>query len=250
MSNTSPLARKLLKGAFIRLDSASFLPIPQVIVFQYNPETLSRKFKPYEKPVDKESGSKPDPAAQAAPYDPEEEMDVVVEFDATDDLEEPLAHPVAMLTGVAARIAAMEMLLYPADAEGGLLSSAAASLAGAVLGALGASSTVAIPARRESPVILLVWGPGRIVPVKIASFTVEEQAFNPALYPIRAKVSVGVKVLTDDYFSSREEAEKRKLSAAEEMARSAYRYTLKQKRALSVANIASDVESILSMLPI
>lgn len=248
MSNTNPLARKLLKGAFIRLDNSGIIALPQVIIFQYNPETLSRKFKPYEKPVDKESGSKPDPAAQAAPYDPEEEMDVVVEFDATDDLEEPLAHPVAMLAGVADRIAAMEMLLYPSE-DTGLLSSAVASLAGAIAGALGGGgSSAPIPARRESPVILLVWGPGRIVPVKIGSFAVEEQAFNPSLYPIRAKVTVGVKVLTDDYFQSR--AEGRDLTSAEHMAQSAYRYTLKQKRALSVANIANDVESILSMLPI
>lgn len=241
MSTTSPLSRRLLKGAFIRLDEMGIGPVPQIIVFQYNPETLSRKFKTYEKPLDKE-GTKPDPAAQAAPYDPEEEMDVVVELDATDDLEEPLAHPVAMLAGVADRIAAMEMLMYPSD-EVGLLSSAVASLAGA----LGIGGGAQIPTRRESPVVLLVWGPGRIVPVKITTFAVEEQAFNPALYPIRAKVSIGVKILTEDFFQSR--AEGRNLTPAEEMAQSAYRFTLKQKKVLAAANVANSAESILSMLP-
>jgi len=241
MSTTSPLARKLLKGAFIRLDETGIGPVPQIIVFQYNPETLSRKFKPYEKPVDKE-GNKPDPAAQAAPYFPEEEMDVVVELDATDDLEDPLTHPVAMLAGVADRIAALEMLIYPAG-ETGLLSSAVASLAGA----LGLGGSASVPERTEAPVVLLAWGPGMIVPVKITSFAVEEQAFNPALYPIRAKVTVGVKVLTEDYFASR--AEGRQLSPAEEMARSAFKYTLKQKKVLAAASIGSNVEEILSMLP-
>ncbi len=241
MSTTSPLARKLLKGAFIRLDETGIGPVPQIIVFQYNPETLSRKFKTYEKPVDKE-GTKPDPAAQAAPYDPEEEMDIVVEFDATDDLEDPLAHPVAVVAGVADRIAAMEMLMYPSD-DTGLLSSVVTSLAGA----FGIGGGAQIPSRRESPVVLLVWGPGRIVPVKIATFAVEEQAFNPALYPIRAKVTVGVKVLTEDFFNSR--AEGRTLTSAEEMAQGAYRYTLKQKKVLAATNVVNSVESALSMLP-
>jgi hypothetical protein len=247
MANSNPLARKLLKGAFIRLDEAGIVPVPKVIVFQYNPETLSRKFKPWEKPADKE-GTKPDPSAQSAPYDPEEEMDVVVEFDATDDLEEPLAHPVAMLAGVADRVAALEMLMYPSD-EIGLLSSAVASLAGAIGGALGlgGSVTAPIPQRREAPVVLLAWGPGRVVPVKIGSFAVEEQAFNTALYPIRAKVTVGVKVLTDDFFQSRGVG--RDLTSAEKLAQSCYRYTLKQKRALSAAQIAHNVESVLSLLP-
>jgi hypothetical protein len=241
MTNTSPLAPKLLKGAFIRLDEMGIAPIPQIIVFQYNPESLSRKFKPYEKPVDKE-GTKPDHNAKAQPYDPDEEMDVVVELDATDDLEEPERHPIAVVSGVAARIAAMEMLMYPV-AEVGLLSSAVASLAGA----LGFDSSAPIPERLEAPVVLLVWGPGRIVPVKITTFSVEEQAFNAALYPIRAKVSVGVKVLTDAYFTPEENGPP--LNAAQSMAQAAYRYTVKQRKALAAANVANTADSILSLLP-
>ena len=241
MPNTSPLAPKMLKGAFIRLDVTGIGIAPQIVVFQYNPETLSRKFKPYEKPVDKE-GTKPDPTAQDAPYDPDEEMDVVVELDATDDLEEPEQHPITMVSGVADRIAALEMLMYPSD-ELGLLSSAVASLAGA----LGIGVSAPIPKRRESPTVLLVWGPGRIVPVKISSFAVEEQAFNAALYPIRAKVTVGVKVLTEDYFTAKQLG--RDLSAADEMALSAYRYTFKQRKLLAAANVSNSIDSMLSMLP-
>ena len=240
MPNTSPLAPKLLKGAFVRLDDMGIAVVPQIIVFQYNPETLTRKFKPYEKPVDKE-GTKPDPNPKAQPYDPDEEMDVVVELDATDDLEEPEQHPIAVVSGVAARVAAMEMLMYPAS-EVGLLSSAVASLAGALFG--GAAK---IPERRESPVVLLIWGPGRIVPVKITSFSVEEQAFNALLYPIRAKVSVGGLVLTDAYFAPEENGPP--LTPAQAMAQTAYRYTVKQRKALAAANVANSVDSVLSMLP-
>ena len=77
MATASPLAPKTLKGAFIRLDETGIGAVPQIIVFQYNPENLTRKFKPYEKPADKE-GAQVDPTARVAPYDPEEEMDVVI----------------------------------------------------------------------------------------------------------------------------------------------------------------------------
>jgi hypothetical protein len=243
MANTSPLAPLLLKGAFIRLDETAIGAVPQIIVFQYNPESLSRKFKPYEAPAKDKAGEKPDPSARAAPYDPEEEMDIAVEFDATDDLEQPESHPIAVLAGVADRIAALEMLMYPSD-ELGLLSSAISSLAGAL--GLGGGG-VEIPKDREVPVVLLTWGPGRVVPVKITSFSVEEQAFNPALYPIRAKVTVGVKVLTEDYFNSRTES--KQLTSAEAMAQTAYRYTFKQKKTLAAANVANNLDSILSTLP-
>lgn len=242
MANESPLAPLLLKGAFIRLDETAIGAVPQIIVFQYNPESLTRKFKPYEKPANDKAGEVPDPSARAAPYDPEEEMDIVIELDATDDLEQPERHPITVVTGVADRVAALEMLMYPSD-EIGLLSSAITSLAGA----LGIGGGAEIPKDREAPVVLLTWGPGRVVPVKITGFSVEEQAFNPALYPIRAKVTVGVKVLTEDYFNTRTES--KELTPAETMAQAAYRFTFKQKKLLAAANVANNIDSILSTLP-
>jgi len=243
MPNTSPLAPKLLKGAFIRLDETGIGPVPQIIIFQYNPETISRKLKRAEKKQDKEAPKTGAPGETVQPADPDEEFDLALELDATDDLENPLAHPTAVLAGVADRIAAIEMLLFPAD-EVGLLAQAVASLAGS----LGIGATASIPDRRETPVVLLVWGPGRILPVNIESITVEEQAFNTALYPIRAKVTVGVKVLTEDYFNARV-TDQTPLRPAEEIARSAYRYTLKQKKKLAAANVLNSLDSVLAMLP-
>ena len=78
MASESPLAPLLLKGAFIRLDETAIGAAAQIIVFQYNPESLTRKFKPYEKPANDKAGEVPDPSARAAPYDPEEEMDIVI----------------------------------------------------------------------------------------------------------------------------------------------------------------------------
>lgn len=244
MATTSPLAPKTLKGAFIRLDETGIGAVPEIIVFQYNPESLTRKFKPYDKPADKQSGDKPDPAARSTPYDPDEEMDVAIFFDAIDDLEEPERHPQAVLIGVADRIAALEMLMYPSK-DTGLLSSAV----NAIAGLLGAAGGKEVPQNPEVPIVLLAWGPGRIVPVKITSFSVEEQAFNSALYPIRAKVTVGVKVLTEDYFNSTERTTSKTLTPAEAIACTAYRYTMKQKKVLAAANVANSLDSLLSTLP-
>lgn len=69
MAGSSLLAPRLVKGAFIRLDVTGIGITPQIIAFQYNAESITRKFKPYEKPQDKE-GDKPDLNAQMAPYDP------------------------------------------------------------------------------------------------------------------------------------------------------------------------------------
>jgi hypothetical protein len=243
MPNTSPLSPRLLKGALIRLDETKIGFIPQIIVFQYNPEVLSRKLKRVENKEDKEKSKTGDPSETVQPIDPSEEFDLVLELDASDDLAEPLTHPTAVIAGVADRIAAIEMLLFPAD-EVGLLSSAIASLAGR----LGATATAPIPKRTEVPVVLLVWGPGRILPVNIESVAVEEQAFNIALYPIRAKVTVSIKVLTEDYYNARV-TDTTALRPAEELARSAYRFTLKQKKRLAAANVLNSLDSLMSMLP-
>jgi hypothetical protein len=86
-----------------------------------------------------------------------------------------------------------------------------------------------------------VWGPGRIVPVQINSFSVEEQLTNPMLYPLRAKVSLGMQVLTDLDFPNPDTIEK--------LAAACYNFTMTQKRVLALANVANSVESILGMLP-
>ena len=50
--------------------------------------------------------------------------------------------------------------------------------------------------RCEAPLTLFVWSAQRIVPVRITEFSITEEAFDPALNPIRAKVSLGMRVLT------------------------------------------------------
>ena len=228
---------KLLKGALVEFSSRFIGPIPNIIFFQYNPETLSRSLNPWKPPedADKKQGDKKGKKSTAQPFDPDEEFTLNLELDAADALEVPESHPVAVLTGVADRIAAMEMLLYP--------DKAGSDLFGAIGDVLSLTSEDEPEPRYSVPIVLFVWGPGRIVPVRLTSFSVEEQAFSTVLYPIRAKVAIGLSVLAPH------ELKKHPNTISKEIAISSYEFTFAQKNILAAANTANSVESILGMLP-
>jgi hypothetical protein len=241
-----------MKGALVALSEPFLGPVPNVIVFQYNPETLTRNLNPWAVPevpgkeateTEKEKYAK----ALVQPFDPEESFNLVLELDATDALEHPETHPVAFVSGVADRLAAIEMLMYPPGDS--LLGSILGGLGGLV-GSLGGALDV-LP-RTQVPVVLLIWGPGRIVPVRLTSYSVEEQAFSPVLYPIRARVTVGLRVVPPEALGTAdpEDPEKRKYTTTEKIAVWAYKFTRGQKEVLARANLANTVESIVGMLPL
>ena len=251
MANGYSRSPKLLKGALIQFSAPLLIPIPNIIVFQYNPETMSRSLTPWAPPEenkDKEKSAAPPPKtedSQAQPYDPKETINLAIELDATDALENPASHPVATLVGIADRIAALELLLYTPgqSALGGLLNvSVSVSIGpGGISASVGSAADV-VP-RKTVPVVLFFWGPGRIVPVRITSFSVDEQAYSPILYPLRAKCSLGLRVLDASAFANDNSAEVK-------IAKACYTFTRAQKEALALANVANTVESIMGMLPI
>jgi len=250
---------KLLKGAVIQFSAPMLIPIPNIILFQYNPETMSRSFTPWA-PVQRTLEASSDGTtlqrrslefsqvqALAQPFDPQEAISLALELDATDALEKPQTHPVAFIAGVADRLAALQMLLYPGEDSGPSLSiSVGASLTGGLTGLVSAES----PAleRKEVPIILFFFGPGLIVPVRLTSFSIEEQQFSPLLYPIRAKVNVSMRVLDEDDLVNA--AGVGGDSAIVELAKGCYVFTKTQRKALALANLANSVESIMGMLPI
>lgn len=264
MSNTGySRSPKLLKGAVIQFSAPMLIPIPNVIIFQYNPETMSRAFTPWS-PIQRSLVESTNAqgqavlgrsnldlqqvAALAQPFDPQETITLALELDATDALEHPETHPVAFLTGVADRLAALQMLLYPGEESGPSLSiSVGASLgSGGLSGLISAES--ATLERKEVPIILFFFGPGLIVPVRLTSFSIEEQQFSPLLYPIRAKVNVSMRVLDENDLVN--EAGVTGNGAIVELAKGCYVFTKTQRQALALANMANSVESIIGMLPI
>ncbi|MDX1384907.1 MAG: hypothetical protein R3190_14740 [Thermoanaerobaculia bacterium] len=244
----SPL---LLKGALVEFSERFLGPIPNIIIFQYNPESLGRSLDVWQPAAGEDEegrvgGSTGGGSGTAQPSDPPETFTLELVVDATDELES--GDPVAVITGVADRLAAMEMLLYPQEGSllGDLLGSLSGSLSvsggGVSAGGSAGAEAEAVP-RGTVPIVLFVWGPGRIVPVRVTSFSVDEQAFSPILYPIRAKVSIGLKILTPDDLAGHPEG------LAKDIAIGAFEFTRTQKKVLAAANLANSVESILGMLP-
>ena len=259
----SPL---LLKGALIYFGTPMLIPVPNIIVFQYNPESLSRNFTPW-KPAERAStyefvGEGSDRRsvrnraeltaeqnfALSQPFDPAETFTVTLELDATDALEQPETHPVAVAVGVADRLAAIEMLLYPPGDSllGSVLPSVEVSISSSGISA--SASMGAQLARKDAPIVLFFWGPGRIVPVRITSLSIEEQQHSPLLYPTRAKASIGLQVLLPENLA-KYDGDSPATGAAVAIAKACYQFTRGQKEALAIANLANAVESIVGMLP-
>jgi hypothetical protein len=263
---------RLLKGALIYFGAPMLIPIPNVIIFQYNPESMTRTLNPWQ-PLTavqpqwetNEAGTRTMTnrdayrdylskiAGLAQPYDPQETFSLALELDATDALETPEKHPVAFLSGVADRLAAIEMLMYPPGDSllgGGLTAVASATVSVSANGVTGSASfggAINTVQRRDVPIVLFFWGPGRIVPVRITSLSIEEQQYSPTLYPLRAKATIGVRALDLDDLVTLEGDIAR--GAAVEIAKGCYKWTRAQKELLATANLLNSAES-LGLLPI
>jgi hypothetical protein len=174
---TFPNSPKLLKGGIVVIDPDSGA-VMRIIALQYNPDTLSRTLQV--KGVG-ESGDRSQALRLKGP--PVETLKLDAEIDATDQLE--IADGTATEVGLHPQLAALEILVYPTS--GRLQSN----------NDLAAVGTLEI-APMESPLTLFIWSKSRILPVRITDFSVTEEAFDAALNPIRAKVSLGMRVLSVD----------------------------------------------------
>jgi hypothetical protein len=181
-----PNAPQLLKGGLVLLDAESGA-MQRIIVLQYNPETVSRTLAPQTA-----SGEGDRSEALRLKGPPVETIKLEASIDAADQLEFPAQNAAAVQLGIQPQLAALETILYPAS------------------GTLQLNHTLASVGTLEitpamAPITLLVWGRQRIVPVRITEFSVVEEAFDPALNPVLAKVSLGLRVLSvnDLDFSSK-----------------------------------------------
>ncbi|WP_313689865.1 hypothetical protein [Achromobacter mucicolens] len=173
---SGPLSPRLLRGGIILIDPSSGA-VQRVISLQYNPETLTRSLQPQS--VD-DGGAAGEPLRLKGP--PAETIRLDAELDATDLLEFPDEHRDARDTGIHAQLAALETIVYP-DSAALIRNNQIANL-----GTLEIAPTVA-------PLSLFVWSRERVVPVRVTDFSITEEAFDARLNPIRAKVSLGLRVL-------------------------------------------------------
>jgi hypothetical protein len=173
---TFPGSPRLLKGGLVLLDPDTGA-VRRILTLQYNPDTLTRTLQV--QGVGAESGDRLEAFRLKGP--PVETLKVEAEIDATDQLEH--GDGTAAQTGIHPQLAALETLVYPTAVQ--LRAN----------NALAASGTLEV-APMEAPLTLFVWSKQRIVPVRLTEFSVTEEAFDPSLNPIRAKVSLGMRVLT------------------------------------------------------
>ena len=166
---------RIVQGAFVSIGSTS--GAPSIITFQYNPVNLQRNLNPLL--VGGEEGDR----SEAVRYTgaPAQNITIEIDIDATNALD--AGDPVAMQYGIHPQLAALELLLYPTSqvvttSENDLQS--------------GAMEIAPMTAPRT----LFVWGEQRVLPVRLSSYTIREELFDTNLNPIRANVSVSMRVLT------------------------------------------------------
>jgi hypothetical protein len=168
---------RVLKGGIVTVDPVSGA-VMRVIALQYNPDTLTRTFQ-----VQASSDGSTDRSEALRLKGPATETyKVDAELDLTDQLEHPGENRAAVEVGLLPQLAALEGLVNPTSAT--LARNDAMARSGRL---------EIIPA--QAPLTLFVWGRNRIMPVRITELSVTEEAFDPALNPIRAKVSLGMRVL-------------------------------------------------------
>ena len=173
-----PGSPKLLRGGIVVLDPETGT-VRRVITLQYNPDSVTRTLA-----IQAHGESAGDLTQALRLKGPAaESIKLEAELDATDALEKPDESPDAVASGLHPQIAALEALVNPTAAH--LVE---------VHGREGTGTLEIVPA--TAPLTLFVWGANRIQPVRLTELSVTEEAFDPRLNPIRAKVSLGLRVLT------------------------------------------------------
>jgi hypothetical protein len=176
---TFPRSPRLLKGGLVLIDPTT-AAVQRIIVLQYNPDTLSRTLQVQ---AMGESADRSEALRLKGP--PVETIKIEAEIDVTDQLELPNEgqNRVAAELGLHPQLAALETIIYPSSRQ--VLDNHRLAQAG----------TLEI-APMEAPLTLFVWSKTRILPVRVTDLSVTEEAFDPNLNPIRAKVSLGLRVLS------------------------------------------------------
>jgi hypothetical protein len=175
-----PNSPKLIKGGLVLVD-ADTAQVLRIISLQYNSDTLTRTLQ-----VQTTGGQQNDRIEPVRFKGPAvETFKLEADIDATDQLEFPDSNPDTVQLGIYPQLAALETMVYPTSSQ--LL----ANNAQAQFGTL-----EILP--METPLALFVWSATRILPVRLTEFSITEESFDPNLNPIRAKISLGMRVLSVD----------------------------------------------------
>lgn len=174
-----PGSPKLIKGGIVLINPETSA-VEKIITLQYNPDTISRSLQ-VQGVGGEGAGQRSEPMRLAGP--PVETIKLEAEIDGTDQME--LVDSTMADVGIQPQLAVLETLIYPASTH--LISN----------NSLAKSGTLEI-SPMESSLTLFIWNKNRIIPVRLTEFSITEEAFDVKLNPIRAKVSLGMRVLSVD----------------------------------------------------
>lgn len=227
-----------LRGALVEYGSDVLGPLPNIVVFQFNPDSISRTIKiadsvrsanPEDRVCHRERGQ------TSAP--PIESFQITAHFSAADDLGKGgAASAVSRAFGIGPQLAALEKMVYPtAGLIGELLGAEVDAVGSALEAAVGGDDKRPIP-RLATPRLLFVWGLSRVVPVEIKSMTINEQKYDALLNPVQAEVKIGLDISNsvpeDDW-----------------MGEGAMKYTAAIKNTQAQLNLAKATELAIDIIP-
>jgi hypothetical protein len=179
--SSPPTAPKVLQAAIVLIDATSAgNAAPVVIALQYNPDSLSRSFQ-----IQGLADTSDHSEALRLKGPPVETIKLEADIDLTDQMERAGQDPASIENGIFPQLAALETLAYPTSTQLNANNRAAGN---------GVLEIVPM----ETPLALFVWSKSRVLPVRITELSITEEAFDPLLNPIRAKVSLGLRVLSVD----------------------------------------------------
>jgi hypothetical protein len=200
-----------LKGAFIKLGAGLLGALPNIVVFQFNPDRVTRSPRIPQAP--QPSTGAGNRKANQQPGQPSESMSFSLRLDATDQLAQ--SNPVAAASGILPTLSALELLMVPA------------SSLSIDLFSLGGGSGPHKHPPDSLPTVLFFWGPFRILPVSVVSLGITETEYDTLLNPVRAEVAVTLQVLTPDQLQG------------DTLGNGAYKYTQGVKEVMAALNLAN-----------
>lgn len=220
----------LLRGALIEYGTDLIGPIPNIVIFQFNPEALNRSLQIPPRPT----GANARETTQAGER-PLETISLTAHFSAADLLNDDkfLAHTF----GIGPQLAALEKMVIPGGKLAGLIG-AALDAVGDALGAGGGDPPTQPIQREKYPKILFIWGLTRVLPVTIGSLRINEVEYDRLLNPVRAEVSLELSVNAVDACSD------------DWLAKGALEYSTLAKEAQAIANLANTAEQIVELIPL
>lgn len=218
----------LVRGAIVEYADNLMGPMPNVVVFQFNPENLTRNIEIPERP----SGADSREESQAGDV-PVEKITLTAHFTAADLLGDN--DPLARTFGVAPQLAALEKMVHPSERPGGVLGGVIDLIGDAISG--GNTNPVLPTPREQYPRILFIWGRTRIQPVIIESMRVVEKQYDHLLNPILADVILGLTVMHIGPEST------------DIVARGAQEYSNLHKDVLVATNLANTIRQVGDIIP-